>query len=107
MGFFSRKSESMNVDELAAMSDRDRTKAINEMVKTGKIPEKTAKQLKKEAKDLERRVSGEKGLGAIGAALKGGGTGNRNHDNIPLKERVHPAEYQRILHREAKKQGLI
>lgn len=31
----------------------------------------------------------------------------RNPKTLPLKDRVHPAEYQRILHREAKRQGLI
>lgn len=31
----------------------------------------------------------------------------KNPATLPLKERVHPAEYRRILEREARKQGLL
>jgi hypothetical protein len=103
MGLFSRKSETPSIDELLAMKDKD----LNKIIASGKVPQKSAAELRKAAKEIKRRTSGETGIGAIAAAAKGGGTGNRNHENIPLKQRVHPAEYERILEREAKRQGLM
>ena len=103
MGFFSRKSETPSVDEILAMSD----KKLKEIIKSGVVPQKDHKQLRKAAQNAKRAAEGERGTAALRAGLKGGGTGNRNHQNIPLKDRVHPAEYKRILEREAKKQGLL
>jgi hypothetical protein len=103
MGLFSRKSETPSVDEILEMKDRD----LKKVIASGKVPQKTPKELRKAAKDAKRASEGEKGTGALAAGLKGGGTGNRNYRNIPLKERVHPSEYRRILEREARKQGLL
>ena len=103
MGFFSRKSETPSVEELLSMKDSDLRKVIAQ----GKVPQKTPKDLRKAAQQAKRSADGERGIGALRAGLKGGGTGNRNYQNIPLKDRVHPAEYQRILQREARKQGLL
>lgn len=101
MGWFSRKTETPSVDELLEMNDRD----LRKVIESGKVPQKTPKELRKAAQTAKRAIEGEKGTGALVAGLKGGGA--RNHQNIPLKDRVHPAEYQRILEREAKKQGLL
>jgi hypothetical protein len=104
MGIFGKKkSESPTVDELLKMKDEQLRKIIRE----GKVPQKTPKELRKAAQEAKRRTEGEVGLKALGAAMKGGGTKNKNFQNVPLKERVHPAEYKRILEREAKRQGLL
>jgi hypothetical protein len=103
MGWFSRKTETPSVDELLGMKDKD----LQKVIESGKVPQKTPKELRKAAQAAKRASEGEKGTSALAAGLKGGGTGNRNYRNIPLKERVHPAEYRRILEREAKKQGLL
>ena len=123
----STTSESLSVDELLEMND----KQIQEAIRSGQVPNRAATDLRKEAKVLKRASSGETGVSALWAAAKGGGTGNRNHynlpldqrqhpgvrggggtgnrnhQNIPLKDRVHPAEYQRILDREGRRQGLL
>lgn len=104
MGLFSkRKSESPTVDEILSMND----KKLREVIKTGAVPQKTPKELRDAAKKAKRAAEGERGFGAIRDAKRHAGTGNRNYHNIPLKDRVHPAEYKRILEREAKKQGLL
>jgi hypothetical protein len=103
MGLFSRKSETPSVDEILGMSD----KKPREIIESGKVPQKTPRELRKAAQVAKRAAEGERGLGALAAGMKGGGTGNRNYQNIPLKDRVHPSEYKRILEREAKKQGLL
>lgn len=108
MGWFSGKSSSHEVDAaLAALEgarsrkDRDR---IMSQIKSGKFG-LSAKEVKQMQQVEKRATEGERGFGALGAALKGGGS--KNYQNIPLKDRVHPAEYQRILQREAKRQGLL
>lgn len=93
-------------DALADMKPADAAKALKE-IKGGKVPGLTPKQQKEIERDYRRASEGEKGLSALMAGLKGGGSRGRNYQNIPLKERVHPAEYRRILEREAKRQGLI
>jgi hypothetical protein len=104
MGLFGkRKSETPSVDELLAMNDRD----LKKIIESGVVPQKKPKELREAAKKAKRAAEGEKGLGALGAGLKGGGTGNRNYQNVPLKDRVHPAQYKAILEREARKQGLL
>lgn len=104
MGLFSRKSESPSLDEFLEMNDRE----INKILRGKKdIPYKSAKELRKAAKADRRAFEGEKGIGALVAGLRPGGTGNRRYQEVPLKDRVHPAEYRRILDREAKRQGLI
>lgn len=99
MGFFSRKSETPSVDELLGMDDSQ----LRKVIKSGQVPQKSPKELRKAAQELRRKTSGEIGLGALAAGFKGGGSGSKNYQNIPLKDRVHPAEYQRILREEAKK----
>lgn len=101
MGWFSRKTETPSVDELLEMNDRD----LRKVIESGKVPHKTPKELRKAAQVAKRATEGERGLGALAAGAKGGGA--KNHRNIPLKDRVHPAEYRRILEREARKQGLL
>ncbi len=106
------KHSSPSLSDLLDMDDR----TVNKLIKSGQVPTffKSAKNLRKAAKndrkETERCVSGESGVGALAAILagaKGGGTGNRRYQDIPLRDRVHPAEYKRILEREAKRQGLL
>lgn len=112
MGLFNNKKkwQSLPVEDVAdallSLPDKEAKKAIDDM-KRGKIPGLTPKQQKKIEQDYKRASEGERGLAAIRDGLRGGGTGNRNYKNIPLKDRVHPSEYKRILEREAKKQGLL
>lgn len=110
MAWFSskRKWESLPADEVAAeikaMKPNDAKEALKRL-KDGKVPGLTPKQQKAIQKEYERCYEGEKGLAALRDALKGGGS--KNYQNIPLRDRVHPSEYRRILEREAKKQGLL
>lgn len=102
--WLSRKSETPDIDELLSMKDRD----LRKIIESGRVPQKTPKELRKAAQEVKRRTEGERGLGALRAGLTGSqGSGGKNYRNIPLKERVHPAEYRRILEREARKQGLL
>lgn len=114
MGLFSSrpkrgKHESIPLSELLSKGDGE----INKLIKSGVIPTEftSAKILRKAAKqdrkETERALNGERGVAPLIAGVLGGGTGNRNYQNIPLKDRVHPAEYKRILEREAKRQGLL
>lgn len=104
MGLFGkRKSESPTVDEILQMKDKE----LQAIIREGKVPQKSPKELRKAAQMAKRAAEGERGLGAIRDAKRHGGTGNRNYKNVPLKDRVHPVEYRRILEREAKKQGLL
>ncbi len=105
MGLFGgKKSQSWEVAHLLEMSDQQ----LNKLLKGQKeIPYRSAKDLRKAAKADRRRVEGEKGMGALLDGLKGGGSGNRRYQDIPLKDRVHPSEYRRILDREARRQGLL
>lgn len=101
MSWFNRKSETPSVDELLEMNDRD----LRKVIASGKVPQKSPKELRQAARKAKRATEGETGLGALVDGLKGGGV--KGYQNRPLKDRVHPAEYQRILNREAKRQGLI
>lgn len=101
MGLFSRKSETPSVDELLSMKDAE----LKKLIAAGKVPQKSPKELRKAAQEVKRKTEGERGLGALAAGMKGGGS--KNYQNIPLKDRVHPAEYRRILEREARRQGLL
>lgn len=114
MGLFSSrpkrgKHESLSWSEIQGMDDRE----INKMIKSGEVPTEftSAKVLrkaaKKDRKETERALNGERGVAPLIAGVLGGGTGNRNYQNIPLKERVHPARYRQILEAEARKQGLL
>ena len=105
MGLFSRKSEALSIDELLGMDDKE----LKKVIASGEVPQKTAKDLRKAAQEIKRKTSGERGIGALVDAARDAarGTGRDNYSNIPLRERVHPAEYERILEREAKRQGLI
>lgn len=107
MGLFSKKPnwESLPAEDVAEMCRKD--PKLYQDLKKGRIPGISGKERQKIEKIYKRAYEGEKGLSALAAALKGGGTGNKNYQNIPLKERVHPAEYRRILEREAKRQGLL
>ncbi|HEU4751999.1 MAG TPA: hypothetical protein VFU47_02745 [Armatimonadota bacterium] len=102
--WLSRKSEAPPIDELLDMSDRE----LRKVIASGRVPQKSPKELRKAAQEVRRKTEGERGLGALRAGLSGNqGSGGKNYQNIPLRDRVHPAEYRRILHREAKRQGLL
>lgn len=87
------------------MKDSD----LRKVIASGEVPQKSPAELRKAAAELKRRTRGEIGLGALVDAARDvtRGAGRDNYLNIPLKQRVHPAEYERILEREAKRQGLI
>jgi hypothetical protein len=105
--------ESIPLSELLKKGDKE----INRMIRSGEVPTQftDAKTLRtaarREKRQTERALGGDRhaldAVAGLAAGIRGGGTGNRNYQNIPLKERVHPAEYKRILEREAKRQGLI
>lgn len=103
MGFWSKKTVSFSVGEVLNMGNSQ----IEKLIKQGKIEGKTPEEVRQTAKQIRQRTEGERGLGAVFAAAKGGGTKNRNYQSIPLKDRVHPAEYRRILEREAKRRGKL
>ena len=103
MGWFSKKTESPYIGDLEDMGDEQ----IKRLMALGRVKGKSPREIRKTAKAIRLKTEGERGIGAIRAAAKRGGTGNRKYETLPLRERVHPAEYQRILEREAKKQGLI
>lgn len=100
MGLFSRKpSQSPAVDSLLAMDD----KAINKLLKQHKdTPFKDAKALRKASAEGRRPLEGEKGMGALIAGLKGGGTANQNWKNQPVSSRVHPSRHRETLVKEVK-----
>jgi hypothetical protein len=92
MGIFGKKQVSPSVDALLSMDD----KSINRLLKQHKdTPFKDAKAVRKASAEGRRPIEGEKGMGALLAGLQGGGTGNRNHENIPAKDRVHPSVARR------------
>lgn len=105
--------ESMPLSDLLKKSDKE----INRMIKSGEVPTQftDAKTLRvsarREKRQTERALGGDRNaldaVAGLAAGIRGGGSKGRNYHNIPLKERVHPAEYKRILEREAKRQGLI
>lgn len=108
MGWFSGKSSSHEVDAaLAALESaknrRERDKVMGQ-IKSGKFG-LSAKEVKQMQQVEKRATEGERGFGALAAGMKGGGS--KNYQNIPLKDRVHPSEYKRILDREARRQGLL
>lgn len=106
--FGKRKWESLPADQVAdalmGLPQKEAKKAMED-IKKGKVPGLSPKQQKQIEKDYQRQTQGERGLAALRDGLKGGGS--KNYNNLPLKDRVHPAEYKRILEREAKKQGLL
>lgn len=105
------KHESLSLSDLLSKSDRE----INKLIKTGEVPTTftSAKDLRKTARRdkavTERALNGDRNaldsIRGFTAGMRGGGSSN--YSNIPLKDRVHPAEYRRILEREAKRQGLL
>lgn len=104
MGLFGKKKSDVPfIGDLEQMGDAE----IRKLIQGGKVNGKNPKQVRKAAQAIRLKTEGERGTGAIRAAAKGGGTGNRNYQNVPLRDRVHLAEYRRILEREAKKQGLL
>jgi len=71
--------------------------AIKALMKQHKVTAfKSPKELRKAADKVGfKGLEGEKGMGALLAGLQGGGTGNRNHQNIPKSERQHPSVTRR------------
>jgi hypothetical protein len=101
VGLFSRKRDtSPQVGLLLAMDDA----AINKLLREHRgTPFRNAKALRKASADGRRPIEGERGMGAIFAALEGGGTGNKNWKNLPVDARVHPSVHRETLAREARK----
>lgn len=95
MGLFGGKKQvSPAVDSLLSMDD----KAIDKLLKQHKgTPFKTAKDIRKATADGRRPIEGEKGMGALLAGLKGGGTGGKNYRNQPVENRVHPSQHRKAL----------
>lgn len=100
MGLFSKKPvQSVAMSSLLAMDDS----AIDKLLKKHKdTPFKNAKALRKASADGRRPVEGEKGMSAVLAGMKGGGTGNRNWKNQPVSSRVHPSRHRETLAKEAR-----
>lgn len=90
---FRGKSQSFEIDDVLAMKDKD----IEKLLKDKKAPVRSAKELRKMAKDDRRRLEGEKGFAAFRAAVtEKSGTGNKNYKNVPLSQRVHPSQYKKL-----------
>lgn len=101
MGFFGGKKAGIPPAKILLSMDDG---AINKLLKQHKeAPFKTAKDLRKATKDGRRPLEGEKGMDAIFAALKGGGTGNKNYGNLPVEDRVHPSRHRAALNEEIRK----
>lgn len=111
MGWFNKKSESTPIDEL---SDKE----IMAALKKGKVPIKSAKELRKMHKDDLRRTVGEKGLGALKAAAVENGQRRferlerdmkkgRDPHAVTRMKAEDPKRYQQLLDQEARKQGLL
>jgi hypothetical protein len=98
VSLFSKKPKvSPAVGLLLSMDD----KAIEKLLKEHKdTPYKSAKALRKATEDGRRPLEGEKGMGALLAGMKGGGTGNRNWKNQPVEARVHPSRHRAQLNLE-------
>lgn len=93
MGLFSKKSQSFEIGDVLDMKDKD----IEKLLKEKKAPVRSAKELRKIAKEDRRRLEGEKGFAAFRAAVtERGGSGNKNFFNIPLSQRVHPSQYKKL-----------
>lgn len=97
-GLFRKKpTVSPAVETLLNMDD----KAIDQLLKQHRnTPYKNAKALRKATEEGRRPLEGEKGMGALLAGLKGGGTGNRNWKNQPVEDRVHPSRHRETLQKE-------
>lgn len=67
--------------------------AIKALLKQHKVSAfKSPKELRKAADKVGfKGLEGEKGMAALLAGLKGGGTGNKNYKNIPEADRRHPS----------------
>jgi ribosomal protein L29 len=114
MGLFSKKSQSLPIDEL---TDAQALAAL----KKGKAPTLSAKELRKMSKEELRKTVGERGLGALKAAAdqqrvdrerrirnleQSIQSGSDPHAIAKMKAQD-PKGYQQLVHREAKRQGLI
>lgn len=83
-----KPKQSHEIGELLAMQDKDIEKLLKQQKDTGF---KNVKELRKAAADGRRPMDGEKGMQALLAGLRGGGTGNKNYQNIPEVDRKHPS----------------
>ena len=96
---FGKKEVSPALTQLQNMDDGE----INKLLKENRTAFKNAKELRKATEDKRRPVEGEKGMAALLAGLQGGGTGNKNHRNIPVSDRVHPSRRQAEIDKGLKK----
>lgn len=95
MSLFGKKEspKAEAIGELMSMDD----KAIQKLMKQHHVGGfKSVKDLRKAVETGRKGLDGEKGMGALLAGLKGGGTGGSNYKNQPVSDRVHPA-----IHRKA------
>ena len=109
MGWFSnKKSTVVPIDELS-------DKQIKEALKKGKVPTISPKEFKKMRQDEQRAMLGEKGLGAIRAAAADMSRQRQIHFEQQMRkdhavERMKAADpraYEKLLDREARRQGLL
>lgn len=78
----------------------------------GKLKDTPVRKLDKDYErkgtfDFEGTLSRRLDFGGIVAGLKGGGTKDNYRHNVPLRDQMHPKAYEALLHKEAKRQGLI
>lgn len=96
---FGKKQVSPALTQLQNMDDGE----INKLLRENRTAFKNAKELRKATEDKRRPIEGEKGMAALLAGLQGGGTGNKNHKNIPVSDRVHPSRRQAEIDKAMKK----
>lgn len=106
------KHESLSLSEVLKKSDKE----INKLIKSGEVPtgftsaRVLRRSARKDKKQTERAMGGDRNaldsVTGLIAGLRGGGTQNYKA-NVPLREQMHPKAYEALLHREAKRQGLL
>lgn len=57
--------------------------------------------------DFEGTLSRRMDLGGFIAGFRGKGPTNNYSKTVPIRDQMHPAAYRALLHKEAKRQGLI
>jgi hypothetical protein len=93
MGLFGKKvsPKAEAIGELMKMDDT----TIQKLMKQHKVGGfKNVKDLRKAVATGRKGLDGEKGMGALLAGLKGGGTGGSNYKNQPVSDRVHPSRHR-------------
>lgn len=100
MGWGKKKQVSPEVGALLDMDD----KAIEKLLSQHKdTPFKSARALRKASEEGRRPLEGEKGMGALLAGIRGGGSGSKNWRNQPVEGRVHPSRHRQALNEEVQR----